>query len=168
MKTHSFTKQHSMNIEKEEILNALCIAEITLSYHPNVKPSLRPVISTSSDAINLLATLWDQDTLQLYEQFKVLLLNRRNAVLGLYHVSTGGITATVADPRLILAAALKAAAVSVILAHNHPSGGVKPSENDVALTMKLKEGASYFDIKVLDHIIITAEEHFSFADEGLL
>ena len=104
----------------------------------------------------------------MIEQFKVLLLNRANKILGVFDVSSGGITGTVADPRIILAASVKANAVSIILCHNHPSGSLIPSQADQQLTTKIKLAAQYFDITVLDHIIITAEEHYSFADQGLL
>ena len=106
--------------------------------------------------------------IELIEQFKVLFLHRSNKVVCLYNVSSEGITGTVADPRLILATALKVNAVSLILAHNHPSGSIKPSRADEELTSKIKHAASYFDIKVLDHIILSKESYYSFADEGLL
>ncbi|HWJ30645.1 MAG TPA: JAB domain-containing protein, partial [Flavisolibacter sp.] len=99
---------------------------------------------------------------------KVLFLNRSNRVLQLFSVSSGGITGTVADPRLILAAALKVGTISLILCHNHPSGGTRPSKADEELTQKIKGGAAFMDIKVLDHLILTSESYFSFADEGLL
>jgi DNA repair protein RadC len=83
-------------------------------------------------------------------------------------VSEGGITGTVADPRLILKKALAYNAVSIILCHNHPSGNLKPSKADEMLTKKIKEAAALLDIKVLDHIIVSTEGYFSFADEGLL
>jgi DNA repair protein RadC len=83
-------------------------------------------------------------------------------------ISRGGISGTVADPKLIFAAALKASASSIILAHNHPSGSLKPSEADIRLTKKLKEGGLYLEIPVLDHIILSKEGYYSFADEGLL
>jgi DNA repair protein RadC len=98
----------------------------------------------------------------------VLLLNRANRVTGVYEVSTGGITGTVADPRLILAAAIKSLSVSIILAHNHSSGNLKPSRADEELTAKIKEAGKYHDIKILDHIIISSEGYYSFSDEGLL
>ena len=104
----------------------------------------------------------------MQEEFKVLLLNSANKVTGLYEASSGGITGTVADPRLILAAALKSLSVSVILSHNHPSGSLKPSRADEELTVKIKEAAKYHDIKVFDHLIVAADGYFSFADEGLL
>lgn len=92
----------------------------------------------------------------MQEEFIVLFLNRGNRVIGLYDASTGGICGTVADPRLILAAALKSMALSLILAHNHPSGNLKPSRADEELTRKINEAAKFHDINVLDHIVLTS------------
>src|ERR1700730_15472084 len=103
-----------------------------------------------------------------HELFAVLFLNQANKVTHFEIISQGGITSTVADPRLILKKALEKNAVSLILCHNHPSGSLKPSRADEELTSKIKEAAKFFDIKVLDHIIVSEEGHFSFADEGLL
>ena len=93
------------------------VAEIQLTYKSNVKPSLRPRISGSMDAYKVLLDGWDDNKLELIEQFKVLLMNRANKVLGIFEVSTGGIAGTVADPKLIFAAAIKAAASGIILSH---------------------------------------------------
>jgi DNA repair protein RadC len=83
-------------------------------------------------------------------------------------ISRGGITGTVADPRIILKRALEEDAVSIVLCHNHPSGSLKPSRADEALTRKIKEAARYFDIRVADHVIVSEAGFFSFADQGLL
>jgi DNA repair protein RadC len=83
-------------------------------------------------------------------------------------VSSGGITGTVADPRIILKKALEEEAVSLILCHNHPSGSLRPSRADEELTIKIREAARYFDIRVLDHVIVSNEGYFSFADEGMI
>jgi len=144
------------------------VAEVELIYRSKVKASQRPLISSSSDAYYIFKDLWEEGKMDLVEQFKVLFLNRANKVLCVNNVSSGGITGTVADPRLIYATALKVNAVSLILAHNHPSGSLKPSRQDEELTQKIKCAGSYFDMKVLDHIILTSEAYFSFADEGLL
>ena len=144
------------------------VAEVELIYKSKVKASERPVIRCSKDSCNVLRSVWDQNKIEMHEEFKVLLLNRGNKVIGLYEVSSGGITGTVADPRLILAMAIKSLAVSIILSHNHPSGNLKPSLADEEITNKIKEAAKYHDIKVLDHIIITTEGYYSFADEGQL
>jgi len=102
------------------------------------------------------------------EEFKILLLNRANRVIGCYDVSTGGICGTIVDPRVIYAAALKSCAVGIILAHNHPSGNLTPSEADLQLTRKLRDGGMLLDIAILDHIILTGEAYLSFTDEGYL
>ena len=143
-------------------------SEIELVYKSKVKASQRPSISTSSDAYKILLQIWDHDKIDLVEQFKVLLLNRANKVLAVYQVSSGGITGTVADPRLIFTAALKSNAVSLVLSHNHPSGNLKPSRADEELTNKVRNAGAFLDIKVIDHIIISSEGYLSFADEGLL
>ncbi|MES1226165.1 MAG: JAB domain-containing protein [Bacteroidota bacterium] len=144
------------------------VAEIEITYRTKIKPSLRPVVNCSSDMYDLLTSLWDQNTIELQEEFKVILLNRTNKVLGIYNASSGGISGTVADPKLILVTAIKAGACSIVLSHNHPSGSPKPSQADVQLTRKIAEAAKFLDMCVLDHLIITTEKYFSFADEGLL
>lgn len=83
-------------------------------------------------------------------------------------VSSAGVAGTVADPKVIFAAALKASASSIILAHNHPSGQLKPSSADIALTNKIKRGGEFLDIQVLDHLILSSEGYYSFADEGMM
>ena len=144
------------------------VAEVELVYRTKVKPSQRPKITTSVDAYEILQKIWNRDKIELVEEFKVLLLNRSNKVLGVLDASSGGITGTVADPRIILTAAIKANAVGIVLSHNHPSGSLKPSRADEELTQKIKYAAQFHDITVLDHIILTAEQYYSFADEGLL
>lgn len=144
------------------------VAEVELVYKTRVKASERPVIKSSADTYKLLREIWDENKIEMQEEFKVIFLNRGNRVIGVYDASCGGICGTVADPRLILAAALKSLSVSLILAHNHPSGNLKPSRADEELTGKINEAAKFHDIKVLDHIILTSEQYYSFADEGLL
>ena len=125
----------------------------------------KPVVSNSSDVANYLQTILKD---YRHEVFGVLFLNRSNKINHFEIVSEGGITGTVADPRVILRHALESDAVSIILCHNHPSGSLKPSRADEELTSKIKEAAKYFDIKVLDHMIVSDAGYFSFADEGLL
>lgn len=144
------------------------VAEVELVYRTKVKPSERPKITCTADAYEVLQKIWNRDKIELVEEFKVLLLNRSNRVLGVFDASSGGITTTVADPRIILSAAIKANAVNLVLAHNHPSGSLRPSKADEELTAKIKEAARYLEMTVLDHIIITVESYYSFADEGLL
>jgi DNA repair protein RadC len=125
----------------------------------------RAVVTTSHDIAEYL-----QSALKDYrhEVFAVIFLNRANKVKHFEIVSEGGITGTVADPRVILKKALDEDAVSIILCHNHPSGSLKPSRADEQLTAKIKEAAKYFDIQVMDHIIVSDSGYYSFADEGIL
>ena len=103
-----------------------------------------------------------------YEVFAVLFLDQANKVRHFEIISHGGITGTVADPRIILKKAVEEGATSIVLSHNHPSGNLKPSRADEELTQKIKQAASFFDIRVLDHIIVSDEGYYSFADEGLI
>jgi DNA repair protein RadC len=144
------------------------VSEINIRYRPIFKASERPQVSTSQEVYSILYNNWDLNKIQLQEQFKILLLNRANRVIGIYEVSSGGMSGTVADPKLIFSTALKAGASSIILSHNHPSGNLKPSQADSALTQKIINAGSFLDIAVLDHIIITSEGYFSFQDEGIL
>ena len=144
------------------------VAEIQLTYKSNVKASERPKISNSKDAYEVFLSSWDDSKIEFVEQFKVMLTNRANKVLGIFELSSGGVSGTVADPKLIFAAAIKANACGILLAHNHPSGTTQPSQSDIALTKKIKEGGKLLDVQLLDHIIVTAESHYSFADEGLI
>ena len=144
------------------------VAEVELIYKSKVKASRRPKILSSKDAYNVLLKAWDENKIEFVEQFKVMFLNRANNVLGICDVSTGGISGTVADPRVIFAAALKANCCAIIISHNHPSGNLKPSRQDEELTQKIKQAGLYLEIKLLDHLIVTNEGYYSFADEGLL
>lgn len=153
---------------KRNVADLYKVAEVELTYKTKVKASERPQIISSDDAYNLLKKAWDDGKISFVEEFKVLLLNRANRVLGLVNVSTGGVSGTVADPKIIYVAALKANACALIISHNHPSGNVKPSRADEELTQKIKNAGAFLDIKLLDHLILSEETYFSFADEGLL
>jgi DNA repair protein RadC len=144
------------------------VAEIQLSYKSKVKPSLRPQVTSSRQCYEILKKYWDENKMELVEQCKVVLLNGSKKVIGLYEASSGTSTNTVVDLRSIFAAALKANAVAIILTHNHPSGTLSPSQADINVTKKAKEGGKLLDIDVLDHIIMTSESYYSFADEGLM
>lgn len=122
-------------------------------------------IKNSADIAGYLQTLLADFQ---HEVFAVIFLNQANKINHFEIVSEGGITGTVADPRIILKKALQEDAVSIVLCHNHPSGSLRPSKADEALTHKIKEAAKYFDIKVLDHIIVSKEGYYSFADDGML
>src|SRR6266496_4556483 len=125
------------------------VAEVELVYRSKVKASARPRVLTSRDVYEIFKQSWDENKIDFIEQFKIMLLNKSNRVLAIYEVSTGGITGTVADPRVIFAAALKANAVNIVLAHSHPSGELRPSCQDETLTTKIKNAGDFLDIKVL-------------------
>lgn len=144
------------------------VAEIQLSYKSNVKPSERPKISGSRDAFEILKANWDENKIEFVEHFKVMFTNRANKVLGILEVSSGGVSGTVADPKVIFAGAIKAGACGFIVAHNHPSGNLTASQSDIELTRRLRDGGKLLEIQLLDHIILTTEGYFSFADEGMI
>ena len=120
-------------------------------------------IAGSKDAYEYMIQFYDDD-IELYESFFLLLLNRANNTIGYAKISQGGVSGTVADPRLIAKYAVESLCSSVILGHNHPSGSLTPSKNDFELTTKIKKGLLLFDIPVLDHIILSKKEHYSFSD----
>jgi DNA repair protein RadC len=155
-------------METAENTNWKIVSEIDLIYKTKVKNSERPHITSSAYAFTLLKGCWDRGKIGFLEQFKVLLLNQSNRVLGIYEASSGGITGTVVDIRLLFAAALKAGAVGLVIAHNHPSGSLLPSNPDRWITAKIAKAGELLDIKLLDHLIITEESYYSFADEGAL
>lgn len=144
------------------------VSEVELVYRTKIKPSQRPKITDGRSSYDLLIHNWNHDKIELLEEFKLLLLNRGNRVLGLVDISVGGSSGTIADPKIIFTAALKGKASAVILAHNHPGGNIRPSRQDEAITHQLKEGGKLLDIIVMDHVIVSSEGYFSFADEGLI
>lgn len=144
------------------------ISEISLSYKRKVKASERPKVSCSKDAEKLFRENWNDLTINLFEEFKILLLDRNNSCMGIVNISQGGVSGTLVDAKLVFASTLKARACGLILGHNHPSGTLKPSSSDLALTRKLVTAGSFLDIKVLDHLILTDSSHISLADENLV
>jgi len=143
------------------------VPEIKVRYNRSQKIFLGKVTS-SKDAAEFIKRVYPKGTIELQEAFVVLYLNRRNEILGYYRHSVGGITGTVADPRIIFATAVTSASVGIIVAHNHPSGNLSPSQADIDLTRKIKEGGKLLDIQLLDHLIVTKTGYYSFADEGLI
>jgi DNA repair protein RadC len=146
----------------------LKVAEVKLTYMTTVKASDRPQINSSIDVQRMLQSNWNFEIIEFIEEFKIILLNRANRVLGIVPISVGGTSGTVADPKVIFVSALKCNAASIILVHNHPSGNLKPSQADIELTRKLKGAGQFLDLPVIEHIILTKDAYFSFADEGLM
>lgn len=150
------------------IIDNLIAAEIQLVYKSKVKPSERPTVNSSRKAYSVLMATWDEGRIEFIEQFKVLLVNNAKKALGIFEVSAGGTDFVPIDQKLIFTAALKANATGVILAHNHPSGTLKPSTADTTLTNRLIKAGELLGIRILDHIIVTTEGYYSFTDEGLI
>ena len=144
------------------------VAEVELWYKANRPPENSPRIQSSADAYKLFLRVWDDKTLDFSEEFKVIYLNRRGRVLGVASVSKGGYSSTVVDPKVVFAGALKAHASAIILGHNHPSGALSPSELDKELTKQLAKGGKFLNLPIQDHIIVTRNAYYSFADELLL
>ena len=144
------------------------VAEVALSYKNSVPYNQRTKITGAKDAYRILRKLHDDNTIDYTETFKVLYLNQANHVLGYKIVSEGGITSTYSDIRTIMQGALLTNASGVILAHNHPSGNVKPSREDERITEQISKAAQLLNIRVLEHIVYTRENHFSFTDQGRL
>ena len=155
-------------MEIKTVPNGGLVAEIELSYKPVMKISTLPRVQSSTDAYRLFLKTWDMRKLQFVEQFKVMLLNRGNRVLGICTISTGSSTNTIVDPKLIFAVALKANACHIILAHNHPSQNLVPSKNDQIITGRLTEAGRLLELTLSDHLIVSDEGYYSFADEGAL
>lgn len=122
-------------------------------------------ISGSKDVFDLFQPLLGDLP---YEEFWILLLNRANRVINKIKISQGGVSGTIIDPRIILKNAVDKLASTIILCHNHPSGNLKPSDADIKITTKMKESSQLMDINLIDHIIITEDSYFSFADEGMI
>ena len=142
------------------------LAEIEIKYSTRVKPSEMDKIVSSHEAYEIFKKIYP--SLEHREYFYMLCLNRNNKVLGYCQISAGGVSGTMADVKIIMQTALKSNACSIILSHNHPSGNLVPSQADKDITNKIREAGRVLDIPVLDHLIITSESYFSFADEGLM
>lgn len=143
------------------------VSEITVSYKPRFKVLDRPIIRNSRTTEKILREVWKED-LNLYESVNILLLNNSNRVLAFARITTGAMDQCIVDIYKILQIALKTHSNGIILSHNHPSGNTRPSEADVKITKLLKDASSIMKIRLLDHIIITEDNYYSFADEGLM
>jgi DNA repair protein RadC len=142
------------------------VAEIDVSYSHRIPAKDRIRIESSMDVYKACTQFWP--SFDHVEYFYVLYLNRSNHLLGVHQLSKGGFTGTVIDVRVVFQVALKACACSIILAHNHPSGNLTPSDADQQITRKIKDAGKILEIQVLDHLIVTSESFYSFADNGML
>ena len=144
------------------------VSEVKVSYLSKIQAADRPRISSSRDAENIFRANWSDD-IELLEEFNVLFLTKANQVKGIFRASRGGMSGTVVDAKIVFAAALKGMAAALILAHNHPSGNLQPSQADIELTGRLRKAGEMFELPVLDHLILAPHIGcYSFADEGML
>jgi DNA repair protein RadC len=152
-------------MKKQQLIKR--ISDVHLVYK---KPSeaLAIRVLTSSDAVEPARQSIPEGQLELQEFFGILFLNRANVIMKRAIISSGGMSSTVVDPKLVFMHALLAAASGIIVFHNHPSNLKKPSQADLQLTKRIAECAALLDITLLDHLIITADSYFSFADDGLI
>lgn len=141
--------------------------KISVSFDKILKKSELIKITSSRDAYEIFKRVFNADTFDWCEEVVMLCVNNSNKVVGFYKVSSGGMTGTVIDVRMIFTTALQCLATGIIIAHNHPSGTLTPSDADKAITQKIKEAGKFLDINILDHLIITDESYFSFVDGGI-
>ncbi|SIS72270.1 DNA repair protein RadC [Chryseobacterium ureilyticum] len=147
-------------------MNYNIVNEIKLSY--SRKGNCEQVIENSRDAVMIFREHFDNEIIDYRESFFTLYLNQANKVLGIKKISESGISSTIVDVRIIMQAALLCNASAIILAHNHPSGNLKPSAEDLKITQNIKEAAKFLNIHLLDHFILTSESHLSLEEEGKL
>lgn len=140
------------------------VNEIKLSY--TRKGNSEKLVSNSRDAVDVFRQHFDSDEIDYRESFFALYLSQNNKVLGIRKISESGISSTIVDVRIIMQTALLCNASSLIVAHNHPSGNLKPSAEDLKITQHLKDASEFLNIKLLDHCILTSTDYMSFADEG--
>lgn len=140
--------------------------EVQLIYRNKMKACDRPTVDNPEKAYQTLKEIWDDTQIALVEEAKMLLLDNALRLMSYANISKGGTSATIVDPKIVFSIALKRRASKLIIAHNHPSGLLKPSQADRHITRKLEEAGSFLDLNVLDHIIVTDEGYYSLKTEG--
>lgn len=144
------------------------VSEIGIYYKSKVPYQDRVSINSPNVAYEVLKLAWNQNKIELMEEFKILLTDNKSNCLGIVDIASGSINSCIVDPRLLFSAALKARASGVILAHNHPSGNVIPSENDKIVTEKIWKGGEILNIAILDHLVVSSHSYYSFAERGIM
>lgn len=142
--------------------------QFNLVCEKNIEYNVNDQINSSIDFFNLSSKIYKPNEIEVREYFYAIYLNNSNRIIGYSMISMGGITGTVVDVRILFREALLAGAVGLVLLHNHPSGKLKPSDADIKITKKIKEGSKILDIALLDHLIVSEYSYYSFADEGIL
>lgn len=163
MSVQSICKLGIKGLGEAKAISITAALELGLRRHQLIVK--KDIIKSSRDIAEFLRAKLAHKTQEI---FAVLFLNRANRVITLETISEGGITGTVVDIRIIMKKAVLHDAVSIVLCHNHPSGNLEPSRADEMITKKIREAAALFDIRLLDHIIVSVDGHYSFADEGKL
>ena len=144
------------------------IPRISISYSRKQNGYDRTYIRSSEELYHLCMSIWDSETIDLYEEFKVIFFDRSLSVIGYRNLGRGGVSGVIVEIRHILVIALECNASSFVIVHNHPSGNLTPSRQDVSLTNKLQQGANLLDLKLQDHLILTSQGYYSFIDEGII
>lgn len=144
------------------------IQEVELIYRPKQTKEPKTYITDAVIAYETFLGSWNLNKIELVEEFKIMLLRHDNSVIGISHVATGGVSSCIVDPKIIFVTALKANASQIILAHNHPSGNLRASANDILSTQQTIDGGKLLEVKVLDHLIVTSKGFLSLTNEGLL
>lgn len=171
-KPYKATKAKPYRMQNEMLYSGMgaipkdVVPEIKVRYNRGKK--FLGIVKDSREVVTFLRQVYERNKLQMQECFIVLFLNSRHEIIGYYKHTMGGITGTMADLRIIFATALASLSTSIILSHNHPSGSLLPSKMDEELTKRITEAGKLLDIRVNDHIIITKDHYFSFADESLM
>ena len=144
------------------------VSEVELIYKKKQSTANAKKIDTSKIAFDILISLWDKNKIDYVEHFYALYLNRANKVIGSILLSTGGCVGTIVDVKVLIQGALLSNAQAIVIAHNHPSGSLIPSNSDLDITSRIKTACNYFEITLLDHLIIADNDYYSFKDEGRL
>lgn len=147
-------------------MNFNIVNEIKLSY--SRKGNCERGITSSRDAVDIFREHFDAEEIDYRESFFALYMNQANRVLGIKKISECGISSTLVDVRIVMQAALLCNASGIIIAHNHPSGNLRPSSCDIKMTAQIKEASKILSMSLLDHVILTSDAHFSFADEAMI
>jgi len=144
------------------------LSEVEVTYKTKVKASDRVKVTTPKDASDYARQAWGEGSIEYREEMMLILLNTNKQILGWAKIGVGGLSTVVCDPKVIFSIALAANASSIILVHNHPSGSENPSHQDMQLTRTVEAGGNFLDIKLLDHLILTADTYYSFGDNGFI
>ena len=164
----TFIIVHSIRKRKNDSLGRVNLKrppKVRIVYSKKVKPNERPKVTKSEDAVEILRGIWSKQ-IEAREEVFALLMDKNNRVLGYQLVGKGGVSGVVMDSRLILSVAIQTLSSGVILAHNHPSGNINPSSIDLKITQRIKKALKLMGINLLDHIILTKHDFYSFADYG--